>query len=531
MAAIQMTQFCFQYPGASAPCLQDICLSVPRGEFLLLCGYTGSGKSTLLRCLKHEVSPHGTRSGSIEILGRPIGQADPVDSAAQVGFVLQSPDSQIVMDTVWHELAFGLENLGLPPETIRCRVAETASFFGIESWFHQNVNDLSGGQRQILALASTMVLQPEILLLDEPTAQLDPIAAREFLQLVFRINQELGTTVLICEHRMEEVLPLAGSVVFLDAGRIAFWGEPQDFVGWVFSHHPAFSPALPAASQIAHAIGETSSLPITIRQGRSCLLQKPMRAASPPQPSSAPSAPPILSFSDLWFRYQKDAPFVLHQSSFALEQGETHAILGGNGSGKSTLLKLLCGALSPTRGKIRIQSPRSALLPQDVKSLFLYDTVLEDLMEWSGRAGYTQSQAEAFLAQFGLEECAHRHPYDLSGGQMQLVALIKLLLLSPDILFLDEPTKGMDAWMKQRIAAILKDLHRQGKTLVLVTHDLDFAACVAQRCSLLFDGDLISTALAKSFFLGNAHYTTAVNRVTRNIWPNMVTLEDIACHG
>ena len=530
MAAIQIDQFSFQYPDVPALALDQITLRVSKGEFLLLCGYTGSGKSTLLRNLKHEVAPHGVRSGSIEILGRPIGQTDAAVSAAQVGFVLQSPDSQIVMDTVWHELAFGLENLGLPPETIRCRVAETASFFGIESWFHQDVNDLSGGQRQILALASIMVLQPEILLLDEPTAQLDPIAAKGFLQLVSRINQELGTTVLICEHRMEDVLPLASSVAFLEEGRIAFSGNPEDFVGWVFSHHPSFSPALPAASQIAHAVGDAFPLPLTVRQGRARLLQMPARKAPLPGLMQF-DVPPILSFADLWFRYHKDAPFVLKQSGFSLYPGEIHAILGGNGSGKSTLLKLLCGVLSPTRGKVRIQNQKTALLPQDVKSLFLYDTVLQDLMEWSGQTGYTQSQAEALLAQFHLEDLANRHPYDLSGGQMQLAALAKLLLLSPDILFLDEPTKGVDALMKQRIAGVLRQLHQQGKTIVLVTHDLDFAASLAQRCSLLFDGDLIATAPVKSFFLGNAHYTTSVNRVTRNIWPNMVTLEDIICHG
>ena len=522
--AITLQGFSFQYAGAKEQALREMDIKVERGEMVLLCGSTGSGKSTLLRCLKRELTPHGQRSGTILFGGREQCKLEPLEAAGRIGFVLQDPDNGIVTDTVWHELAFGLENLGLPTAVIRRRVAETAHFFGIAPWYRRRVHELSGGQKQILNLASIMAMQPEILLLDEPTAQLDPIAAGEFLQALGRIHRELGVTVILCEHRMEEILPMVDSVLYLEAGRAAFRGTPRGFAEFVLAapSHP-FIPALPAACRLP------GGRPlITVAQGRDWIGENACKLACRKSVTDPVPGEPVLSAKELWFQYDKGQPYVLRGVELALHRGEILALVGGNGSGKSTALSVLCGLQRPARGRIkRAKGSRVALLVQRPRALFTCDTLREDLMACA-------TDEKAMLAQagyFGLTRLLAHHPYDLSGGEMQKAALCKLLLTEPDILLLDEPTKGLDAFAKAEIAALLRRLAGAGKAILLVTHDLEFAAANAHRCAMLFDGEVLCTQAAHAFFLGNMFYTTAVSRMTRGLVEGCVVEEDILWNG
>lgn len=568
MEALSLVDFSFSYPTiddapdsfpptAAQPVIRSVSLIVTQGAFVTLCGMTGSGKSTLLRCLKHEVAPIGERRGTISVLREKLGVVNPQVSAAQVGLVMQDPASQIVMDTVWHELAFGLENLGVEPGTIHRRVAETASFFGIDSWFERKTQTLSGGQRQLLNLAAIMTMQPQILLLDEPTAQLDPIATKEFLQVLSRVNRELGTTVLIVEHRLEEVLPLSDQVVFLKDGAVAFDGTSQGFIAYLDHTDDTFIRALPAITRVAlHVDGSLPPYPLLVREGRNWLATYCEAASSQSGAAAMPfdraiteegDSPgnegvpslnehdrahcALLTAEHVWFRYERGADFVLRDISLAVRRGEIQAIVGGNGSGKSTLLYALSGVHRPERGKVRADDTvRIAALAQDPKMLFIRDTLFEDLMESGGRYDYSEKQVHDMLAEFGLEPYADRHPYDLSGGEVQKAALAKLLLLKPNVLLLDEPAKGLDAYAKDELKERLWTLRDQGKAIVVVAHDLEFIAQTADRCTMLFNGGLIGSNDTRRFFEGNLFYTTDINRMARGLLPHCVTVNDVLTH-
>jgi len=554
MEAVSFLDFSFRYPQARRTTLENIDLSIARGAFVVLCGPTGSGKTTLLRCIKHEIAPVGARLGEVLVLGHPTGSSDPRQSAAQVGFVMQDPENQAVMDTVWHELAFGLENLGLPTDIMQRRVAETAHFFGIGEWFEKRTSELSGGQKQILNLAAVMVMQPSILVLDEPTSQLDPIAAKEFLQALERVNRELGTTVVLSEHRLEDVLPIADEVVFTESGKLSFVGTPHDFVSELYSSGDSFTSALPAPAQVAHAVTTDAretretigvvatepAYPLDVRAGRAWLAENApesiragIRREEPvtDSPATASHEEPILTAKNLWFRYGRNLDFVLCGASVDLYPRKIHAVVGGNGSGKSTLLYALSAVRRLERGTVKCASgKRIALLAQDPKTLFLHDTLMQDLTEDCEKFGYTRGDAEEMLARLGLAELSERHPYDLSGGEMQKAALAKVLLLSPDILLLDEPTKGVDAFAKQELMEILREQREEGRAILVVSHDLDFCAQIADSCSMLFNGEIAANAAGRTFFNDNLFYTTGVNRVTRDLMQGCSTLTDVVDH-
>lgn len=552
MPAVSFVNFSFSYPDAARPALENLTLSLRRGEFVLVCGLSGSGKTTLLRCCKPELAPAGQRKGELRLptAGSPAGRSD----AGTIAYVAQDPDNQIVMDSVWHELAFGLENLGLPAPVIRRRMAEIAAFFGMDAWMQQKTDLLSGGQKQMLNLASSLVLQPSLLLLDEPTAQLDPIAAKSFLQAVERVNRELGVTVVLSEHRLEETLPIADRVLLLQAGRLLCDAPPAAFAREVYTRCPDFAAALPAPARAALLLQHAGvpapddRLPLDVREGRRflrALLPAPAsipaddQAAPAPAFSDAETAPAgkapavsrenvLLSAHDLWFRYDKDAPFVLRGASLSVRRGEVHAILGGNGGGKTTLLHLLCGALRPGRGRIRREKDcRLGLLSQSPKALLTCDSVLDELRECREIGQYGDGEIHEMLLRFGLGGLETRHPYDLSGGEQQKLALAKLLLLDPALLLLDEPTKGMDAPAKQALAEDFRRLQAEGKTLVLVTHDVEFAARAADRCSLLFDGGVVCTEARRSFFSTNLFYTTETSRMTRGLLSGILLPEEL----
>lgn len=451
----------FRYPGSRGDVLSGVSMVVPAGAFALLVGGTGSGKSTLLSLAKPQIAPAGDRAGQVRVFGRPVDDLDGA-AACEVGYVFQDPDNQIVCDSVWHEMAFGLENLGTPQGEMRRRVAEASYFFGMGPWFHSDTDALSGGRKQLLALASTLVMQPRVLLLDEPTAQLDPIAARNFLHALFRVNRELGCTVVVATHEPE---------LMADYATCAF--ELVD-----------------GAVRAVENLGRFKCEATLAERGALC----------------DANAPAAVSARGAWFRYGRDDDWVLRGLDLEVRQGEVHALVGGNGCGKSTLLALIAGTRRAQRGEVRSAISAKAMLPQDPKALFAEERVDEELMEWAHIGGYGADEVQAMMGELGLADRAGLHPYDLSGGQRQMLALGKLLLVHPRLLLLDEPTKGLDRTARERVAGMIEAARRDGVTVIVSTHDLAFVRRVADRVSLMFDGELACTEPVGEFFRNNLFY-------------------------
>ena len=477
--ALSYSGFSFAYPGGPQ-ILQGVDWQVEQGAFALLVGNTGCGKTTLLRCAKPELAPVGQRDGQISVFGQPIEQLDVRSSAGRIGFVAQSPDNQVVCHTVWHEMAFGLENLGLPQQEMHRRVAEVCHFFGIEPWFHRTVDQLSGGQRQLLNLASVLVMQPQVLLLDEPTAQLDPVAQKNFCHALFRLNRELGLTVVVATHAPHQFQAYATQCLRLEQGNVCPVSLDE------------FAPRIldmPLLAQVKTT--QVKAVPSLAAQDTAIVLE------------------------DVYVRYARNEEPVLRGADLTVQKGSVQVLVGGNGSGKSTLLKTCAGLLKPHRGRLaNVLRDNQALLPQDPKALFVCDTVQEELMEWSQVCGYGPSEVQKWLCDVGLQEHAQQHPYDLSGGQQQLLAFAKLALTKPSLLLLDEPAKGLDPQSKLVLARSIRCLQSQGATVLLATHDLAFAACVAQSVSMLFDGQVTCTEPATDFFCHNLFYRPAADAFT-----------------
>ena len=533
MELFAINDLSFSYPGQTERALCDVNLVIQKGDFFVLCGHSGCGKSTLLRQLKPSVRPHGNLSGEIHFNGRPLRSLDPVSAASKIGFVMQSPESQTVTDKVWHELAFGMESLGYDTPAIRRRCAEMAAFFGIENWYYKNVSELSGGQKQLLCLASVMTLQPEVLILDEPTAQLDPIAASEFLGTLGKINRELGTTIVLSEHRLEEALALANRAVVMEQGQILCSGSVNGIGAYLKTHENTMFSAMPCAMRVWGSVDCDAACPVTVNEGRE-FLQTYLRdhPAKPLRKEAHISAvgEERINASEVWFRYERKLPDIVKGLSLQAHAGELFCILGGNGSGKSTTLKLFGGLKKPYRGEIRTTG-RIGLLPQDPQTVFLKNTVRGDLEDILKLQGFPEKQRETEIRKVAglceISQLLERHPYDLSGGEQQRAALAKLLLLSPDILLLDEPTKGLDVPFRKTLAEILRKLCNSGVCIVMVSHDIEFCAANADRCGMFFDGSLVTVSEPGSFFAGNSFYTTAANRMAREFEPKAVTAEDV----
>ena len=538
MELFKIQNLTFTYPEQEECVLRDVSMTLRQGDFVVLAGPSGCGKSTMLRQLKTVLAPHGTKEGTILFNGIPLEQVDNRTQSARIGFVMQDPDSQIVTDKVWHELAFGLESLGVDNTTIRGRVAEMASFFGIQTWFHREVTQLSGGQKQLLNLASIMVLQPDILILDEPTSQLDPIAATDFLQTLGRINRELGTTILICEHRLEDVIPMASRLMILDRGELIADDTPVGTFDILRERKHPMLHSMPTPMRIWSSLSWNSPCPLTVSDGRSQLTDwagEHTLIQTPERPAQLPKSDPIITLDEVWFRYEKDAPDVLKSVSMKAYPGELLCILGGNGTGKSTTLSVLSGIRKPYRGKLTCKAKKVTALPQNPQLLLVKKNVREELLsvfpgkklcEVAERIGEMVSLCR-------LEGLLDRHPYDLSGGEQQRTALAKVLLQNPEVLLLDEPTKGVDNDFKLVFAQILKELTRRGVCIIMVSHDVEFCAQYADRCGLFFDGGIVTVDAPQPFFAGKSFYTTAANRMARHLLPNAVTPEDVivACGG
>lgn len=520
----------FSYPNSEKTALNDINLTVNQGEFVTICGKSGCGKSTLLRHLKPILTPHGKTSGEIYFNGKSIYDLSDREQAENIGFVMQNPDNQIVTDKVWHELVFGLESLGINSAEIRSKAAEMASFFGIQNWFYENVANLSGGQKQILNLASVMVMNPTLLLLDEPSSQLDPISAHDFFTMLERINTELGVTIILSEHNLSEVFPLSDKVVVMEDGKITAENTPYK-IGEELKQNSMFA-ALPTPTKIYYSLGNNSgNCPITIRDGHKWLEKQQINEHFEfKSEKNRINTEPILELKDVWFRYEKNSDDILKGLSFKVHENEFYAIVGGNGVGKSTALSVISKINKPYRGKVFINDDtKVAVMPQNPQSLFLKKSVLEELYDavFDVEKEKRKNEIEYVMKLCELDNLLENHPYDLSGGEQQRVALAKMLLRKPDLLVLDEPTKGFDACFKRKLAMILKSLQKNGMTVLMVTHDIEFCAEYADICAMFFDGNIVSEAPPRKFFAENNFYTTSAKRMADGIIENAVLDKDV----
>ena len=573
MNCIEVKNFSFQYPKENHAALYQVSMEVEEGSFVVLCGKSGCGKSTLLRQFKSVLASHGEKKGEILYGGQNLEDVDLRTQSAEIGYVLQNPDNQIVTDKVWHELAFGLESLGYDTPTIRLRVAEMASYFGIHSWFLKNVSELSGGQKQLLNLASVMAMHPKLLILDEPTSQLDPIAASDFLETVRKINRDIGTTVILTEHRLEDVIPWADKVYVMDKGRMIADGTPNEIGEQLRTMGHDMFLSMPAPMQIYAGTNSPLRCPLTVSQGRrwlseeletkgikikkegnqeetakkkSSILKKLSGLKKEPEKEI-----PEIRIKDVWFRYERDLPDVVKGLSLDIKKGEIFAVVGGNGTGKSTAMSLIARIRFPYRGKIYLEGKEIGkysddelyhgflgVMPQNPQSLFVKKTVREDLYEVIDGKRERKSEAypiemkkkdavEGIVSLTRLEGLLDRHPYDLSGGEQQRLALAKVLLLRPKILLMDEPTKGIDNHYKKELGEILRKLSEHGVTILMISHDVEFCAQYADRTGLFFQENVVTSEESKKFFAGNNFYTTAANRMARNYFPNAVTVEDV----
>lgn len=541
MEILSIKDLTFSYPNNENFALQNVNLSINSGDFVVVCGQSGSGKTTLLRMLKKEIAPHGEKQGAVYYKGENVEKLDDKISAQKIGFVFQKPDQQIVTDKVWHELAFGLESLGYDSDYIRLRVGEMANYFGITSLFRKKTTELSGGQKQLMNLASVMAMSPDVIILDEPTSQLDPITANDFITTLKKINDELGLTVIIIEHRLQEVFPIADKVAVMEDGKVICYDTPRN-VCEKLSNHP-MSQGFPSAVRIWQKSGSKGECPLTVKEGRN-FINLNFSERKLPLRNTIPNTEDIITLKDVFFRYEKGGNDILSGTNLSIKKGEHFCILGGNGSGKTTTLKILAGLLKPYRGKVIIDNNKMtkkttadfnrlgvAMLPQNPESVFLKSRVIDDYTELCKIKGIEKSDYEdkinSVAEKLGIKDLLENHPYDLSGGEIQKCALGKVLISEPKILLLDEPTKGVDAYSKLSLSQILQEIKSYGVTIITVTHDVEFASIVADRCGLFFDGEVLSSLVPQEFFSKNNFYTTASSRISRDKFANAVTVDDV----
>lgn len=520
MEIITAENLSFTYNSSSKKVIDNIDFSIKSGEFVLLCGASGSGKTTFLRCLKPNISPAGKKKGSLRFWGEEdLTEKDVIN---KIGFVFQNPEEQIVCDRVFSELAFGLENMGLEPSQIRRRIAEISAFFGMEKWFSKKTYELSGGQKQLLNLASVMALQPEILLLDEPLARLDPISAGKFVNMLERINKELGLTVIVSEHNLDDLLPYADRICIMDNGQIIFDDEPRTVAGYLLKNHHPMSLALPSATIIGSK-ATVKQLPITVKECKNLLKSAEKTLLQDEKMNKNHEI--AFKAKNLSFAYEKSGRNVIENMNLIGYKGELLSIFGENGSGKSTLMKLLAGTVKPQRGKVKKLVKQTAYLPQETTYAFLDDVFGDDIKRVEKSFNIRNKPNFDFFS--GIEDLMEKNPLDMSGGERQKAALYKLLMTEPELLLLDEPTKGLDAFSKQKLSKLLNELKCRGVCIVMVTHDMEFAAKHSDRCAMVFGGDIVSIGGRREFFCENTFFTTHARRISKGIIENAITCEEV----
>lgn len=540
---LQNLSFC--YPGQSNFALNDISLRIRQGEFIVVCGPSGSGKSTLLRLLKPELSPHGTTKGSISFLEKSPDAFTLQDSARNIGFVMQDPEYQTVTHDVLSELSFGLENLGMDSDGIALRLSEITAYFGLESILEKNTSELSGGQKQLLSLASVLTMHPRVLILDEPTSQLDPTAADALMHTVTRLCTENDITVIVSEHRLEQILPFATRVLVLDNGRLIADCAPKDIDRNLFLSNEFVFRAMPTPMRLHAALKIDGPAPLQVSEGRnmlsSILPDSDLKTDLPPVPALSETL--AVECSNLWYAYDNSG-YVLRGLNLKVPKSSLFAVMGANAAGKSTALSIIAGIRQPRSGTVRIYDKNIkkyskeelfhgliAFLPQKCETLFAAATIREELLTMLRDSKLSKEQKAQRITEVArfllLEDLLDRHPYDVSGGEMQRAALAMVLLRDPQIILLDEPTKGIDNVMKHTLAQKLLALCKAGKTVIMVSHDTEFCAEYCTACAMLFRGRTAAIGDKRSFFSQHYFYTTAANKTARAFFPGAVTEEEV----
>lgn len=544
MAYLEIKNLTFQYAGSEKTVLHEVSLAIEEGSFVLICGASGSGKSTLLKMIKPQLKPVGRQNGAVYLTQQEISTYPESVSATKIGYVSQQLEEQIITENVWQELAFGLENMGLSAFEIKSRIAELANYLGIQTLLETKTSSLSGGQKQLLNLASVLVMKPDILILDEPTAQLDPIASQNFLELLIRLNKEMGLTILLAEHQLEAIFSRVDQVILLEEGQLVFADKPQ-VISTVMQTNSVelsrFRLSLPSALQIYLKSGiQEANSPITVIEGKR-FLERHCHKQLPDEEQSVlikKSENQVMQLKDGWFRYEKNTEDILAGVDLTLYEGEIFSLVGGNGTGKTTLLKVLAGLYKCYYGKLLLfgrpakkQYQAIGYLPQEPQMMFIKDSVEEEYQSFLTKQNVTveeqQNQIEKVTALLDLNGCLKQHPLDLSGGECQRAALGKLLLSESSILLLDEPTKGIDNYGKKQLIMILRNLATQGKTILVVTHDLEFAAELSDRCGLFFQNKVLAINTPEVFFSNHTFYTTAASRISRSLFHGLVTTDQV----
>lgn len=548
MEVFSVKDLSFTYPLSSTKAIDNINLKIESGDFVLICGQSGCGKTTLLRLLKKELIPKGDVSGNVLYKNQNLFELDNRISAEEIGFVMQNPESQAVMHKVSYELAFGAENIGLPKDIICRRMGEMASFFGLNNIFNNEISKLSGGQKQLVNLAGVMIMQPKVIILDEPTSQLDPIATKDFISTLRRINTELGITIIIVEHNLEDILPIADNVIVMDNGKVIANDKPRNICNTLKTmnkNHPMIK-ALPTPTRVYACLNDDKNIicPLTIKEGRSFLEEN--YKANITELSIAEyihNDIPSVELSNVWYRYERNSSDILKGVNLKVYKGEVFSLLGGNGAGKTTLMGVISGINKAYKGKIFINGKKIkeykknslymynvAYLPQNPQTVFIEDSVKSDFNEVCKLMKYDKDTKEKMISNIAekldIIHLLNKHPYDLSGGEQQKCAIAKMLLLQPKILLMDEPSKAMDSFAKEKLIDIIKSLS-DTMTVIIVTHDIEFACECSDRVGLFFDGNIISYNTPNKFFSENTFYTTSANRMARNMYPNAIKYSDI----
>lgn len=541
---VEIEDLSYWYPGSESPAIEGITLRIGRGEFILLAGASGSGKSTLCRSMNGLV-PHfygGTVSGTVKIEGVDTRTVEVRDLARDVGMVFQDPENQIITDNPVSEIAFGLENMGIERPQMLKRVEEVLASLRLSELRDKTVRELSGGQKQKVALASVLAMHPRVILLDEPTSQLDPISAEEFLSTLKALNDELGLVVVLAEHRVERCFHFADRVIVLESGRLAFDGGPRQMANW--SRGRKWVP-LPPITRI-FLNGQEGDPPLTVKEGRIKIAglvdgTSSDLPATDPRPGTGLESPPAIETSSLWHIYG-DGTEALRGVDLSIRQGEFVAVIGENGSGKTTLVRHFNGLLRPTRGKVMLEGTvikdvevarlarTCGMLGQDPNLQLVSDTARGEL-EASLKAMSVPKDVwammiEEALGSLDLASLRDADPHDLSCGERELVALASVLVYQPKVLVLDEPTRGVDQGTKDRLAGYLKRYNEEGNTVILVTHDLEFAAECCHRVLLMGSGRLLADGDKHSVLADSLFFTTQYNKCFRDVADRVVTREE-----
>lgn len=511
----EINNLTFRYMLSDKNSLEQVSLKIKKGKITLIAGPSGSGKTTLLRHLKKELLPKGKRSGKVLYDGQEIEQLKDLQSVKEVGYLFQNPSAQMVMDTVWHEIAFGLENLGMPYEQMKRTVAEIVNYFDLQKIYHEDTDKLSGGQKQLVNLAAVMAMHPKVLILDEPTAQLDPAARKDFLVMLQKLHKEFGLTIILTSHNLEDVMEMSDECVILDDGKVIKQGNPKEVARHLQKIHHPLEQSLPQILRLEEKF--QIELTFSMEEAREQIRKKEYQLIK----KTHFERKTVLSISHLYAGYEKGKD-VLSNLSVEVKEGEIFAAVGANGSGKSTLLSCMVKQMK-FDGKLKCKK-KIVYMPQDPTLLFVKDQLFEDLLEMGKEK---EVKIDKLLEMSDLMREKNSHPYDLSGGQQQMAALIKVLLADPEILLLDEPTKGIDREHSRKFGELLRKLTDQGKTIFIVSHDLEFCAEYADRVGMMFDGKIEGIDEPSKFFARNYFYTTECAKITRDFEKVIVLPQEV----